>query len=329
MRKVLVTSERVGQEDLGRLSKVADVVESWKLDERAILDVLPQIDAAIVLSWPSFLTRENLTGMKRLRFVQTVMVGVNHVPFRDLPERVVVCSNAGAFSLEVGEHAWGLLLAAAKKIVETHISVREGGRAIASFRGEEKDVTVLKGKTMGIAGFGGIGRAVTKYARACGMKVVAFNRSRREEPGVTFLYGRKGLERLLAVSDAVLISLPLTKSTDRLIGAKELSSMKRDAIVVNVARGDIVDQVALYEHLAANPSFRYATDVWWFKEGSETLETERPFARLPNFIGTPHVSGPAGLAGGGPQRVAVENMIRYLRGLKPKNVVDRSEYSEP
>jgi phosphoglycerate dehydrogenase-like enzyme len=328
VRKVLVNFGGINPESLHRLSKIAEVVESQKFDEATIVSLLPQIDAAVVLSWPSFLTRENLARMGRLGFIQTVMVGVNHVPFRDLPRRVVVCNNSGAYSTEVGEHAWGLLLSAAKKIVTTYASVKEGGKTIGSFAGEERSITVLEGKTMGVVGYGGIGRMVAKYARAFGMKVVAFNRSRRKDPGVTFLYGREGLEKVLATSDAVLISLPLTKSTDRLIGASELGLMKRDAILVNVARGDILDQVALYNHLVANPSFRYATDAWWFKEGKETLETEGPFTSLPNFVGTPHTSGPTGLARGEPQRIATENTIRYLRGLKPRNIVNRLDYSE-
>ncbi len=326
MRRVLVTSEILGRENLKRMSKFAEVVESWRLDEMAIQDVLPKIDAAIVLSWPRFFTSENLASMSRLKFIQTLMVGVNHVRFGDLPKNVMVCNNAGAFSLEVGEHAWGLLLAAAKKIVPQNAAVREGGRTLASFRGDEKDIKVLRGKTLGIVGFGGIGRAVAKYGQAFGMKVVAFNRSRKAAGSVRFCYGKSGLDEVLRSSDAVLLATPLTKSTNRLIGARELGLMKKDAVVVNIARGDLVDQDALYAHLTANPSFRYATDVWWFREGAETLETDEPLASLPNFIGTPHSSGPTGLAGGEPQRSATENTIRFLSGRAPRNVVDRADY---
>ena len=95
---------------------------------------------------------------------------------------------------------------------------------------------------------------------------------------------------------------------------------------MNISRGDIVNQAALYEHLRRNPSFRYATDVWWYKAGRETLVTDYPFTSLPNFIGTPHISGPRALASGRPAKMAVENTVRYLRGLRPKNVVRRSEY---
>jgi phosphoglycerate dehydrogenase-like enzyme len=112
-----------------------------------------------------------------------------------------------------------------------------------------------------------------------------------------------------------------------IIGREQLSDMKRTSVLVNVARGDLVNQKALYERLVANPSFRYATDVSWFKQGREALATDFPIARLPNFVGTPHMSGPTGIASGRPAKFGVKNTVRYLRGLPPKNVVDRSEYA--
>lgn len=326
MRKVLLASEGFSPEDVRRLSRHAEVIEGWKLGEDSVRRQLPEVEVVVLLGWPAFMTPEGLSLMRRLKLVQTLMVGVNHVPFRDLPRGVTVCSNAGAFSLEVGEHAWALLLAAAKKVVQTHDAIRAGGRSIASFREDVKGTLVLDGKTIGIVGFGGIGREVSRYARAFGMSVTAFNRSRKASPGVKFVHGKKGLQQLLGSSDVVLLSVPLTMETEGLIGERELRLMKSQAILVNVARGDIVDQAALYAHLTANPSFTYATDAWWFKGGRETLETENPLAQLPNFVGTPHTSGPTGLAGGRPYRTAVENVIRYLRGERPANVVDRSDY---
>jgi phosphoglycerate dehydrogenase-like enzyme len=326
MRKVLVTTDRLGAENLERLSRYAEVLEGYKLDENEMQSVLPLVDAAVVLGWPNYFTRENLAKMSRLRFIQTLSVGVNQIRFHDLPARVMVSSNAGAYSTEVGEHAWGLLMVAAKKIAQTNAGIKKSGGTIESFRSEMKDTLVLKGRTMGILGYGGIGRAVARFALAFGMRVIALSRTRRAEKGVKVYYGRRGLDTILRLSDAVLISLPLTKSTEGMIGARELAMMKKGAVMVNVARGDIVDQRALYERMKANESFSYATDVWWYKDGKETLQTELPFAELPNFVGTPHTSGPAAVVGGEPQRAAVENAVRYLRGLGPKNIVDASEY---
>ena len=132
--------------------------------------------------------------------------------------------------------------------------------------------------------------------------------------------------RVLAQSDAVIVSLPLTKFTNKIIDADKLATMRKDAILVNIARGELVDETALYEHLKTNPDFRYAADVWWYREGRESLKTLHPFFELSNFIGTPHVSGPSGLATGKPVKFAVANVLRFLRGLKPKTIVDPAEY---
>ena len=328
---LLVMSDLVGSSDVRRLRRFANVYRSSELDEKALADRLRQADALLISIWPESLTDETLQRMKRLRFIQGILVGVDHIPFRALGRKVVVCSNAGAYSLEVGEHALGLLLSAAKRVVDTHNSVAGGKTDLREFRGTVDDILVLQGKTLGVVGYGGIGAVVAGLGRSFGMNVVALSRSRRRASGrgVRFVRGRGALTSLLAGSDAVVLSIPLTNLTEGMIDAKELSLMKKNAVLVNVARGAIVDQAALYEHLRRNPSFRYATDVWWYRKGRETLVTDYPFFSLPNFVGTPHISGPTAVALGRPVRMAIENTLRYLRGLRPKNIVRRSEYLTP
>ena len=329
---LLIMSDLVGNFDLRRLRRFANAYRSSELDEKTLADRLRQVDALLISLWPEFLTDETLLSMKRLRFIQSILVGVDHIPFGALARKVVVCSNAGAYSLEVGEHAFGLLLSAAKRVVDTHNSVARGKTDFKEFRGTADDILVLRGKTLGVVGYGGIGAVVAGLGRSFGMNVIALSRSRRSVRGsgsgrgVRFVRGRGALASLLAGSDAVVLALPLTKLTEGMIGARELPSMKRNAVLVNISRGDIVNQGALYAHLRRNPSFRYATDVWWYNKGRETLVTDYPFISLQNFIGTPHISGPTALASGRPVRMAVENTLRYLRGLRPKNVVRRSEY---
>lgn len=326
-KNVLLTSRNIGEDNLGRLSKVAKVFASWKLDEKDIERILPEIDVLVVLLWPKFLTAERLARMKRLKFLQSVLVGVNHVPFPSLGKDVIVAGNSGAYSLEVGEHALALLLTAAKRVVEHDLRIREGAKSLSEFSGEAAGIVVLGGKMLGIVGYGGIGMSVAGFGKAFGMKVMAFSRSRKKEKGVRFLSGKKGLDSLLKQSDVVLLSLPLTKSTYRMMGERELSLMKENAILVNIARGDLVDQRALYTHFREHPNFRYATDVWWFKEGQETLEADYPFTTLNGFVGTPHMSGPVGVASGRPGKLATDNVVRYLRGETPKHVIDRTEYA--
>src|SRR5437879_12740226 len=131
-----------------------------------------------------------------------------------------------------------------------------------------------------------------------GVNIHAFSRKPIREKGVRSFQGKKGLSRVLAESDAVIISLPLTKFTNKIIDADKLATMKKDAILVNIARGELVNETALYEHLKGNPDFRYATDVWWYREGKESLKTTHPFFELPNLIGTRHFTGASSRAPG-------------------------------
>jgi len=321
----LITTDVVDKRSIQALSKYARVFSSTGLDEASLIQLLPSIDILLVFFWPSFLTAENLSRMSNLRLVQSILAGVNHIPFAQLDKKVVVCSNAGAYSDEVAEYAWALLLSAAKRIVDIHNAVKTEQWTLKRTLGG-KEVTILEERTLGILGYGGIGSAVAQIGKGFSMKIYAFSRKLVRERGVRSFQGDKGLLTVLAESDAVIVSLPLTELTNKIIDAKKLATMKKDAILVNIARGELVDETALYEHLKANPDFRYATDVWWYRDGKESLKTTHPFFELPNFIGTPHVSGPSGLATGKPARFAVENVTRFLRGLKPRNIVNPAEY---
>ncbi len=322
---LLITTDVVDKASIRALSKYARVFSSTGLNEASLVELLPSIDILLVFFWPSFLTPENLSRMTELRLVQSILAGVNHIPFAQLDKKVVVCSNAGAYSDEVAEYAWALLLSAAKRIVDFHNAVKTEQWTLRRTLGG-KEVTILEERTLGILGYGGIGSAVAQIGKGFRMKIYAFSREPVREKGVRSFQGDKGLLTVLAESDAVIVSLPLTELTNKIISANKLTTMKKDAILVNIARGELVDETALYEHLKANPDFRYATDVWWYREGKESLKTTHPFFELPNFIGTPHVSGPSGLATGKPARFAVENVTRYLRGLKPRNIVNPAEY---
>jgi phosphoglycerate dehydrogenase-like enzyme len=323
---LLITTDVVDDKRIRTLSKYSRVYKLADLAEDRLDEILPSIDCLLVFSWPTQLTAERLQRMTNLRFIQSILAGVNHIPFANLDKNVIVSSNAGAYSEEVAEYAWALLLSAAKRIVELHVSLREQRWTLRRTLDEGSEITVVREKILGILGFGGIGNAVCRIAKGFGMQVYAFSRKKSAVKGIRFFIGTNGLSDLLKKSDAVVLALPLTGQTARIINAERLSKMKKDAILVNIARGELVDEKSVYDHLVANPNFRYATDVWWYRESRESLKTEYPFLSLPNFIGTPHVSGPSGLATGRPVQLAVENTVRFLRGLKLRNIVNPDEY---
>jgi phosphoglycerate dehydrogenase-like enzyme len=121
---LLITTDVVDKRTVRTLSKHAKVFSSIGLDEKSLIQLLPSIDVLLVFFWPSFLTPEKLSKMSSLRFVQSILAGVNHIPFAQLDKKVVVSSNAGAYSDEVAEYAWALTLSAAKRVVDFHNAVK-------------------------------------------------------------------------------------------------------------------------------------------------------------------------------------------------------------
>jgi phosphoglycerate dehydrogenase-like enzyme len=326
MNHNLLIGTDVDEKSVKMLSRYSSVYKLVDLAEDGLDELLPSIDSLLVFSWPRQLTSDRLRRMTSLRFIQSILAGVNHIPFASLNSNVIVSSNAGAYSDEVAEYALALLLSAAKRVVELHVSLREQKWTLKRTLDEGSEITILGERLLGVLGFGGIGSVVGRIATGFGMQVYAYSRKKPAAKGVRFFTGASGLTELLKKSDAVVLALPLTSQTARIINAERLSVMKKDAILVNVARGELVDEKAMYDHLVANRNFRYSTDVWWYRESRESLKTDYPFLSLPNFVGTPHVSGPSGLATGRPVQLAVENTIRFLKGLRPRNIVNPEEY---
>ena len=257
---------------------------------------------------------------ERLRLVQTTLAGVDHLPFERLLAHVIVCGNAGAYNTALAEHAFALLLAAAKRIVLHATNVRK--------EAFQQDVPgrQLRGTTLGVVGLGGIGKEVARFGRAFGMRVMGITRSGRSDFPADFVGGPGDLMNLLAESDFVVIAVPHTKETHHLIGAEQLSRMKRDAVLVNIARGDIVQEEDLFRHLQKVPTFHAATDVWWRYPKGAGYPHSLPFQTLPNFFGTPHVAWNVP-----PQRMAaldaaVENVEAWLAGRPLRNVADPADY---
>ncbi|MHC1724944.1 MAG: NAD(P)-dependent oxidoreductase [Syntrophobacteraceae bacterium] len=126
-----------------------------------------------------------------------------------------------------------------------------------------------------------------------------------------------------------MVSLPLARRTKGLIGSRELALMKPDAILLNVARGSIIDEKALYEHLVQNPDFSAGIDTWWIEPsmGGE-FKVNYPFFDLPNFLGSPHNSAVAPGVMMGAVRAAAENIVSYVRGEKIRGEINREDYVE-
>jgi phosphoglycerate dehydrogenase-like enzyme len=158
------------------------------------------------------------------------------------------------------------------------------------------------------------------------MDVIAIRRAAPPSDPYATVYGPEGLDDVLARADYLAITLPLTPTTRGLIGQRELRRMKADAVLINVARGEIVDEEALYQALAEKRIASAALDVWYrYPAGAEpTLPARRPFHELPNVLMTPHVSGWTDGMLAARAKLIAENIRRTAQGVPPVNLVARA-----
>jgi phosphoglycerate dehydrogenase-like enzyme len=154
------------------------------------------------------------------------------------------------------------------------------------------------------------------------MRIHAINRRGASDEPVEWIGTPKQLDTLLAVSDVFLVTSPLTRATEGIIGARELGLMKDDAILINLARGEIIDEAALYAHLVAHPKFTACIDSWWVEPVRHgRFAMDKPFMTLPNVIASPHNSASVAMARGAGLRRMGENCRRALLGEPVLNLI--------
>jgi phosphoglycerate dehydrogenase-like enzyme len=271
----------------------------------------------------SWLTKERLQLMPALRMIQTFSAGVDHLDFRIIPPQVLICSNAGAYGGPISEFVLGAIITLGRNFSAHDRDLREG-KFVQSPPG-----LYLKGKTIGILGTGGIGQAVAHLSKSFGMRVLGVNTTGRSIPDFDEVDSpENGLDSLLQRSDVIVVALPLTVKTRNLLGRDQFRILKPASILVNVARGAIINQEALYEFLRDHPDARAAIDVWWrYPDSGENFAQDYPISSLPNVLSSPHFSdGVDGQLKAGSVS-AVDNIIRYIKKEEPlRGVVQREDY---
>lgn len=264
-------------------------------------------------------------GVSTLRWVHTMTAGVEYV-VRALSERalreraplsgetIVITNAAGIFDVPIAEMVLSWILAIAKRLPDFIAQQRAHQWHLLRLR-EASDLTV------GIVGLGSIGAEIARRCHAVGMRVLATRRHiDRGAPFVDQLLTPEDLSELLAASDVVVVAVPLTPETRGLIDAGALRQMRRDAWLINIARGAIVDQAALVDALAQGWIGGAALDV--FEE--EPLPATSPLWDLPNVLITPHNSWSTPHFRRREAELFLDNLERFLRGEALRNVVDLS-----
>ncbi len=277
--------------------------------------------ATVVLAWQPAkeLTDEELAALGEARFMQLLSAGADHLPLDRLPASLTVASNVGAYAEPMAEHVVAMTLALMKDLVPGHEKL-----ARAEFD-QWTPRRRLHGAKVAILGFGGIGKATARLMRPFGVELLAVNTSGETDEDVAFCGTLDDLEPVLDRADVVVVALPLTRDTDGLFDARRLGWLKDETVIVNVARGAIFDQGALYAHLKAHPGVLAGLDAWWVEPfGAGRFELTHPFFELPNVLGSPHSSAIVPGALTEAAGIAADNVLRFLDGERPHGVVDRA-----
>ena len=254
------------------------------------------------------------------RLLQFAAAGIDWVPTRGLPPGLPVAANKGGGTEPMAEHIVALALAAAKRLFVEHDKLKQGE---FNQRGVNK---MLLGGVCGIFGFGNVGVATARLMRAFGMKIHAINRRGASPEPVDWIATPDRLDDMLRAADVFVVCAALTTETEGLIGAREFALMKEDAIFINVARGEIVDEAALYAHLKTRPRFFAGIDAWWVEPVRHgRFAMGHKFLDLPNVIGSPHNSAGGGAWRDEYLRRAVANCRRALLGDEPLNLIGPDE----
>jgi phosphoglycerate dehydrogenase-like enzyme len=253
------------------------------------------------------------THVPQVRWIQLLTAGADELPDRSLVERVPVTTLREVRARPVAEYAMLLVLTFAKRLRESiDLQRRHSWRRL--------DLVELHGKTLGVVGLGSIGREVSRLGRAFGMTVVATRRRAVAADGeiADEVLPADRILDLLRRSDFVVLTAPSTRETFHLIGREELRAMRRSAVLINVARGALVDEDALLEALQTKQLAGAGLDVF----EQEPLPASSPFYRLPNVLVTSHNAGMTDRFLEGALPILVENLRRFLAGEPLHNQVD-------
>jgi len=273
--------------------------------------------ASIAIANKTPITRAVLDSCHKLRLVAVAATGVNNVDLEACRERgIAVCNIRGYAENAVPEHVFMMLLALRRNLLAWRTSLRQGAwRKAEQFCLFDHEIHDLAGSTLGLIGHGSVGRGVERLARAFGMEVLIAEHKGTTTPRT----GYTPFDEVLARADQVSLHVPLTEATRDLIGAREFGLMKRSAVLINTARGGVVNEAALVSALKTQRIAGAGFDVLSSeppREGNPLLDLD-----LPNFLITPHVAWSSREA---MQKLAdqlIDNIEAFVRGEERNRVV--------
>ncbi len=311
-KPVVLLTNSIDPQGAARLAQYAELRMAPATDAQALREAARGTSAIIVRAK---LPDDIFDGAPDMRGVVRHGAGVDFIPV-EVASRlgIAVCNAPGANALSVAEYIVGQCLSLAHRLTRVHVGLVRDGWAKARPIGD--GAVELAGKTIGIVGVGAIGGEVARMCHfGLGMTVLGNRRRLSDLPAHV---APAALDELLAASDFVVLSCPLTDETKGLMSAKRIGLMKRSAFLVNVSRGAVIDEPALIAALQEQRIAGAALDVF----ATQPLPADSPLLRLDNVITTPHVSGISIESMRRMSVIAVDETLRFLRGERPHNFVN-------
>jgi D-3-phosphoglycerate dehydrogenase len=291
--------------------------ELVRLNARSPDELIPDVinADALIVQWVK-INREVIEKLLHCRVISRYGIGVDMVDLEAATNRRIMVCNVPDYCIEeVSTHTMAFLLSLNRHLWTQNAHVRSGGWGGTPGGPPER----LKGQVIGIIGLGRIGREVARKAQAMGLKTIGYDPYLGAETMHTLGIGSSGLEDLLRQADYVCIHCPLTEETRHLIGKEQLALMKPGAYLINMARGPIVDQAALYQALTGGIIKGAALDVL----EKEPPRPDEPLIKLDNVIFTPHAASWTVQAVDQLRRQATQNVVTVLQGGLPSSIVNR------
>ncbi|MFD6698273.1 MULTISPECIES: 2-hydroxyacid dehydrogenase [unclassified Microbacterium] len=295
---------------------------SWEFLDRPEHIAHASMDAEVFVG--SRMDADQIRQRSKLRLIQVAGAGYEGIELSAVPRDVVV-ANTSHHGRAIAEYCLMSMLALSRNLLVEDGALREG-TWLSVFQDPTALVhDTLVGKTVGIIGYGEIGSHIGRLARAIGMRVASVRRNPQSTAAdeLDWVGSPDQLPYLLRTSDFVIVTVPLTESTVGLIGEKELALMPRNSVLINVARGPIVDEEALYAALHEKRIRGAAIDVWWRypAEGNRADPSKLPFGALRNVLVTPHTSGVTTDVFHNRMKDVAANIAALRDGLPLRNVV--------
>jgi len=309
----VVSSAKLSEKHQNSLQKRYPDVDFYFFENmhQAIEDVKT---ADILITYGMDTSEDIIKASSNLKWIQVISSGINEMPLEGIKEKKILLTNAkGIHQIQMSEYTIGVIFQLSRKMNQVYQNQLKKKWEVPHF-------SEMYGATIGIVGLGSIGQSIAEKAKAFHMRVIGMNTDGRAVPSVDKVYKPNQLKHLMAESDYIVVIVPLTPDTYHLIGQEELDVMKETAYIINIARGEVIDEEALVIKLKNQEIAGAVLDV--FTE--EPLPENSPFWTLTNCIVTPHLSGKSPNYIKKALELFMDNFDHYRKNQisKMKNIVD-------